>query len=302
MFFRKNLPLIIAVLVSILVIGTSWYLVRVKKNEEAKNFEIEETVVPTEKLNLMRGLQADDHILGNPNAPVLLFVFSDFGCEYCGDYHETLRSIMRVFGMDGKVAIIFRHMPYVQLHPESPKYAHATECVAEAKGNGGFWTFADGLFKAIDPLKAVSDDELVKMVMSMGIDSSAFISCMSSNKYMERIEEDFKEGVASGAEGTPYTIIDVGGERVEFQGAQAYKSLAITLQTLVRKLEAEAGMVDDGVNENGEVSFKNTFEYGISVGSTSSSSMEVSTQGTQASSTDTTEEKTPAILQGVIFD
>ncbi|MBI2025284.1 thioredoxin domain-containing protein [Candidatus Kaiserbacteria bacterium] len=52
----------------------------------------------------VRPVSASDHILGNPAAPVVIIEYSDFDCDFCKGFHDTLRQIVANEGASGKVA------------------------------------------------------------------------------------------------------------------------------------------------------------------------------------------------------
>jgi protein-disulfide isomerase len=87
-----------------------------------------------------------DHILGNPNAPVVIVEYSDTECPFCKVFHLTMKRIMTEYGTDGKVAWVYRHFPIAELHSKAQKEAEATECVAELGGNEKFWQYLDAIF------------------------------------------------------------------------------------------------------------------------------------------------------------
>jgi protein-disulfide isomerase len=87
----------------------------------------------------------DDHILGQLDAEVVLVEYSDFLCPYCSDFHDTMNQIVDTYE-DSRVAWVYRHFPIPQLHPQAPRYARASECVADLEGNEAFWSFTDHVF------------------------------------------------------------------------------------------------------------------------------------------------------------
>jgi len=288
-FLRKNFPIVLTLLISCVVIAvTYWFVWQKKENTEnitegtTTTFDAEENT--SVNLNEIRDIQPEDHILGNPQAPIVIFVYSDFSCPYCADYHKTLRVIMRTFGSEGKVAIVFRHMPIVQLHPEAPMYALASECVARELGNGGFWDFADDMFRLQDPLKPFSSSELVVLAEEIGVTRQNFVACMRTNDLMSIVEKGYDEGIKSGADGAPYTVIQVEGERKEYYGAQTYKTLAVIIQTLSRGL--------DSMDKDFEATDTAHFENGFDV----SDSKDVAT----TTSSTTSSQKQESILDGII--
>src|SRR6185436_7093141 len=82
----------------------------------------------------MEPVTEKDHILGNPNAEVIMVEYSDLECPFCKEFHSTLRRVMNEYGKDGKVAWVYRHFPIDSLHPKARKEAEATECAAELGG------------------------------------------------------------------------------------------------------------------------------------------------------------------------
>ncbi len=85
--------------------------------------------------------EPNDHILGNPNAEIMIIEYSDFECPYCKILHQTLTKIVNE--SNDKIAWTFRHLPY---HQNSFEKAIASDCVAQLKGSEAFWEYADLLF------------------------------------------------------------------------------------------------------------------------------------------------------------
>jgi len=96
-------------------------------------------------------VDANDHILGNANAPITIIEYSDYECPYCKAFHATLNQI--VTDGAGSVSWVYRHWP---IHQNSFEKLVAAECVAKIKGNDTFWKYSDLLFgllkTAADPV------------------------------------------------------------------------------------------------------------------------------------------------------
>src|SRR3989338_7248620 len=45
-----------------------------------------------------------DHILGNPDAPILIVEYSDFECPFCKTFHPTMQRVIEEYGKNGQVA------------------------------------------------------------------------------------------------------------------------------------------------------------------------------------------------------
>jgi len=179
-------------------------------------------------------VSAQDHIIGNPDADVVIVEYSDIECPFCKQFHVTMQQIMDQYGADGKVAWVFRHFPLAQLHPNAPKLAEASECVAELGGNTAFWSFLDEIF-AIAPINELFPmDQLTATAAKVGIDSAAFDACLASGRHQDTVESQFNEAIASGGQGTPHNIIMVkSGERVALPGAQSYATVKSVIDTIL---------------------------------------------------------------------
>lgn len=180
-----------------------------------------------------------DHILGNPNAPIMIVEYSDFDCPFCKNFHGTMQKIMETYGKDGKVAWVYRHFPLVQLHPNSPKVSAASECVANLGGNDAFWKFADALISDRGTNEPTNILKLPEYASDAGVDKAKFTACYEAGTYTEKIQKDVEEALKAGAQGTPYSIIIVGDQQAVINGAQPYAAVQQMVETLLSQLGAE---------------------------------------------------------------
>jgi len=188
---------------------------------------------------VMRPVDENDHILGNPNAPIMIVEYSDYDCPFCKNFHETMNQIMKNYGTDGKVAWVYRHFPLEQLHPSAPYIAQASECVAELGGNDAFWKFSDLVFGERGINERTNTTRLNEFAVSSGVSGNAFESCMTSAHTKQFVEEDFADGVSAGAKGTPHTLVLVAGQRIVISGAQPYASVSQLLDTIIKQIDGE---------------------------------------------------------------
>jgi len=87
---------------------------------------------PTGSTDAVRPVTSEDHIKGNPNAPIKIVEYSDFECPFCKRFHDTMNEVMDKYGDSGEVAWVFRQFPLEQLHPvKAQAVAVASECAAE---------------------------------------------------------------------------------------------------------------------------------------------------------------------------
>src|SRR5581483_9887710 len=68
---------------------------------------------------------------GNPAAPIMVEVFSDFQCPGCKLFHDTeLSQLMHDYVVPGKVYLIYRYFP-LDMHPYGRRTAEAVAAAAQ---------------------------------------------------------------------------------------------------------------------------------------------------------------------------
>jgi protein-disulfide isomerase len=185
----------------------------------------------------VRPIDDTDHVRGNPNAPIVLVEYSDYDCPFCKQYHETMNRIINEYGPDGKVAWVYRHFPLEQLHPNAVKVAEAAECVAALAGNDAFWTFSDLVFEERDTNEPTNMTRLSEYAVTAGADETAFNNCLANGDYADKVAEDMVDGRNAGAEGTPHTLVMVGGQETTISGAQPYGVVKQFIDNVLSQVE-----------------------------------------------------------------
>ena len=174
-------------------------------------------------------VDGEDHIQGDPNAPVKVIVFSDFECPFCKSFHATMRQLMEAYGKDGKVAWIYRHFPIDEIHSKARKEAQASECANELGGNEAFWAYANKLFEVTPSNNRLDLALLPQIAEQTGLDRAKFTACLEGDgrggKYAAHIEANRQDATDSGGTGTPYSlVIGPKGEIFPINGAQPYRA------------------------------------------------------------------------------
>ncbi len=186
----------------------------------------------------VRPVTSEDHILGSPDADVVIVEYSDFECPFCKRFHKTMNDIMEEYGASGKVAWVYRQFPIDQLHPVKARVESvASECVAEIGGNSAFWKFADRFFE-LSPSNNNTDIDVVipQIVKELGIDKQEFDSCMNSGKYDNHIQDDIDNAVETGARGTPWSVIIAkNGKTFPLSGSQPYSTVKQLIEIALKE-------------------------------------------------------------------
>lgn len=170
----------------------------------------------------IKPVKADEHIVGDAKAKIVIVEYSDTECPFCKVFHETMNKVVSQYS--GKVAWVYRHYPIAQLHPKAFNEALATECAWEQGGNDSFWKFTNELYKITPSNNKLDIIELPKIAKEMGLNIDTFYTCLSTEKYKEKVEADMTDGNNAGVEGTPQSFILKNGKIVDtIQGAQPFE-------------------------------------------------------------------------------
>ena len=173
-------------------------------------------------------LTKDDWVNGDEKAKISIIEFSDADCPYCTNYHATMKQIMKDY--DGEVNWVYRHFPLTSLHPEAAKKAEAIECVGELGDNEKVWAFLDKLYVATKPKVA----ELEDVVKSLGLNGAKFTECLNSGKYTSKVAEHANQAQAAGAQGTPYSVVLMGDQKIPVNGAYPVAEVKTILDGLLK--------------------------------------------------------------------
>lgn len=156
----------------------------------------------------VRPLSSDDHVLGNPEAPAVLIEYSDTDCPFCLMFHQTMKSLMGTYGVQGKLAWAYRHFPIDNSHPKARGESEALECAAALGGNQKFWDFADALYAESKTQRYKAEHpELSVIAKNLGLPAAEFDACVSEGRFAERVKADEKNAQESGGNGTPHSVI-----------------------------------------------------------------------------------------------
>jgi len=156
-------------------------------------------------------------IQGDPDAPIKIVEFSDFECPFCGRLHPTLERI--VAESDGEIAWEYRHLP-LPSHRNAEAAAYAGECIARLGGTDAFWDFADSAFASQRQFSTAFFEEEAER---LGIERSAFRSCVTSDEIADAVATDRDAAISHGGRGTPFSVVVFpDGTTQEVSGALPY--------------------------------------------------------------------------------
>lgn len=162
--------------------------------------------------------------VGSENAPLTMFVFEDYQCPFCKQYHDdALAQIRQKYVQTGKVRIIFRNKAF--LGPESELTAMASWCANE---QGEFEKYSDALFanQGRENSGAFLKPGLKEIAANLELNQDQFNECIDADKYKSAVANEKKGTDRVGVTSTPTTYI--GGKFLK--GVQSYESIKTIIE------------------------------------------------------------------------
>lgn len=171
-----------------------------------------------------------DPSLGDPDAPVEIVEYSDFGCPYCARHARDIKpAIISDYVEAGVVRYVWRDLP---LQGEDSERAALAARAAQAQGR--FWEFHDALFD--EDGRRLDHDRLYAAAGTAGLELEAFEESVRSEEHRALVEAGREQAAELGLTGTP--SFTVNGERI--MGAQPYEVFAEVIERHAERAE-EAG-------------------------------------------------------------
>lgn len=156
---------------------------------------------------------SDAPVRGAPMAQISIVEFSDFECPHCGAAHPLLGRVLEEF--NGKVNLVFKQFPLDSHKNAGP----AARAAVAAQAQGKFWELADLLF---EHQRELSSEKITQLAKQAGLDLEKFDAARDSAAVQQRVEQDKKEGIALGVQGTPSLFINGRAYKEGLQGLTKY--------------------------------------------------------------------------------
>lgn len=147
--------------------------------------------------------------IGDADAPVKMFVFSDYQCPYCGQFAAQMKPLLVENQVkEGKLQLVFYDFPLGGGHRHSFVAARAARCAGD---QGKFWEYHDLLygqqsrwsFKQATPMK-----DFEEFAAQVGLDQAEFNQCLRSDRHADVVTANRVLGEQLGVNATPTVIIN----------------------------------------------------------------------------------------------
>lgn len=140
------------------------------------------------------------YAIGPADAPITIVEFSDYQCPFCRRWHqEVYQSLLAAY--PGQIRLVYRHLPLTSIHPDAFPAAEAAMCAGE---QNAYWQYHEKLFAS----ELLGDEIYRQYAQELGLDTTAFETCLTEHKYQQAIQADSDFAVNLGVRSTPTFFIN----------------------------------------------------------------------------------------------
>lgn len=182
-------------------------------------------VQAADKTTLLQ-VQPNDHVLGDPKAPITLIEYASLTCPHCAHFSVAVLPELKKKWIDtGKVKLIYRDFP---LDQTALKAAQLAECAGKDK----YFGVIDMIFETQPKWATASDPmaELGKSLRIAGMGENEVKACLANDAVANGVVADYRGGETLGVNSTPTLFIN--GQ--EFKGARSVEEMDATFSKLAK--------------------------------------------------------------------
>lgn len=153
--------------------------------------------------------KAEGITIGSEDAKVTVVIFSDYQCPACRTFSVQMKPLLEENHVaTGQARLVYYDLPLTSIHPHAFLAARAARCAGE---QGMYWEYSEALFMNQPTWSARPGAPLRDFkgyASEIGLDKSAFESCLESDAYAETVTANALLAQQLGVNGTPTVIIN----------------------------------------------------------------------------------------------
>lgn len=219
---KKTKSTFIWVIAIVVIVGAIFFMTKLAKNNNG----------PATVITTTEEITTQDHVLGNPSAPIVLVEYSDFQCPACASYEPIIAQVASEY--PDQLAIVYRHFPLKSIHPNAEPSARASEAAAL---QDAFWPMHDLLFANQTEWSNLPDPKKKFLVYAenLGLDLARFETDYTSEAVADRVDSDYKASFALGLNSTPTFFLN--GTKI--QNPRSAQDLRTLIDSALNLIQAE---------------------------------------------------------------
>ena len=171
-------------------------------------------------------VQPNDHVLGDPKAPITLIEYASLTCPHCAHFSVAVLPELKKKWIDtGKVKLIYRDFP---LDQTALKAAQLAECAGKDK----YFGVIDMIFETQSKWATATDPmaDLGKSLRIAGMGEAEVKACLANDAVANGVVADYRGGETLGVNSTPTLFIN----GTEFKGARSVEEMDATFSKLAK--------------------------------------------------------------------
>ncbi len=169
-------------------------------------------------------------VLGSTSAPVTIVEYSDFQCPFCQRGADTVTRVLEEY--DGKVKLVFKHLPLEGKHPNARRGSEYFEAIA-MQDNKKAYEFKKLVFANQNETYGDAEKLYEDLAKKVGANMSQLKKDLKekNNQIASIIENDMQEAGKFGFQGTPGYLIN----GVSLKGAYPFEEFKKVIDRHLKK-------------------------------------------------------------------
>ncbi len=145
---------------------------------------------------------SDSPVLGNRNAPITIYLFSDLQCPFCARLHRRLLPLIE--SQKGKVRLVWYNLP-LRFHHHARRAATVAYEVRAQRGDRAFWKVVGLIFKG----QKAPDyrHKLLDWAVEAGANRKQVELALNQGRFDKIIDRDLAIAHELGIKGTPMSVV-----------------------------------------------------------------------------------------------
>jgi protein-disulfide isomerase len=173
------------------------------------------------------GISPADHVRGNKDAKTVLLEYGDYQCPACASYDPIVRQIVKEYG--DRIAIVYRHFPLRQIHPNADIAAQAAEA---ANIQGKFFEMHELLYDNQQEWERSSNAKglLIGYAARLSLDTKKFETDLTSRAVKDIVDNNYNSAMEASLPGTPSFFLN--GKAIQNPGG--YQQFTVLLDEAIK--------------------------------------------------------------------
>ncbi len=161
---------------------------------------------------------------GDPAAPVVIVLYSDYLCGYCREEEATIQTVLDEYPR--AVRLVWKDYPEGDPNSLSWQAAAGARCAGE---QGQYRAYHDGLFGN----SGFDESFILKLAQNLGLNIAQFKTCLASDRTKQAISDNIEEANALDINGIPFIYVN----DQEVMGQAGYEDLKRLVEIELKKVK-----------------------------------------------------------------